>query len=90
MRRRSRLKIIIDILEVVESEGSARITKILYGANMAYDRLVKYLEELERSGLIEVRKRDGVNFYQLTDKGRRLLHEYRRVERLARAFGIEI
>ncbi|MEM4198761.1 MAG: winged helix-turn-helix domain-containing protein, partial [Nitrososphaerota archaeon] len=52
---RSRLRIYIDILESVSSQGTARITVIMRDANLSYDRLVKYLDELVSRGLLEKR-----------------------------------
>ncbi|RLF05671.1 MAG: hypothetical protein DRK00_03780 [Thermoprotei archaeon] len=88
--RRSRIRIIMDILEVIEREGAARLTHILYGANLSYDRLVRYLEELEGKGLLKSEMRGDARVYRLTSEGAKLLHELRRVERLARAFGVEL
>lgn len=88
--RRSRIRIIMDILEVVEGEGSARPTHILYGANLSYERLTRYLKELEEKGLLKSERREGARVYRLTREGARLLHELRRIEKLARAFGIEL
>ena len=90
MRRRSKLRILVDILRVVEGEGAAKVTHILYGANLSYDRLVKYLAELEGKGLIARREREGSAVYVLTEKGRKFLREFRKVEKFAEAFGIEI
>jgi predicted transcriptional regulator len=37
---------------VVKAEGTAKPTRILYGANLSHERLTKYLEELEVKGLL--------------------------------------
>lgn len=87
--RRSKLRIVVDILEVIKEEGGAKITQILYGANLSYDRLIKYIDELKALQLIEERRVNGVKYY-LTDKGVKFLEEFKKIERFAEAFGINL
>jgi len=86
---RSRLRIYADILESIQSQGLARVTVIMRDANLPYDRLVGYLDELVEKGLLE-RRGGGQHFYILTLSGARFLEEFRRFEALARAFGLRI
>ena len=90
VRYRSRIRICVDILRVILREGEVGPTRILYGANLSYDRLTKYLSYLIDLGLIEEVKRGDHVVYRLTEKGLQFLSEFRRVERFSRAFGIEI
>jgi len=82
---RSRLKIILDILEAIHEQGG-KVSAILTYANLSYDRLMKYLEELRERGLV-VRSTDG---YELTDLGYKFLEELERAQKLAEAFGFEL
>ena len=86
---RSRVRILYDILKQVDlletEEGVARPTKIMYKANLSYERLRIYLAELERRGLID-RSGDG---YILTREGSKFLVELERIINLLRAFGFE-
>lgn len=85
---RSRLRIYVDILESVSSQGAARVTTIMRDANLPYDRLARYLDELVSRGLLEKRD-EGGPLYFLTVKGYKFIEEFRRFEALARAFGIK-
>ena len=67
------------------SEESGKVSKILLYANLSYDRLMKYLNELLEKGLIE----EEMGEYRLTEKGYRFLEELRRAEKLAEAFGFK-
>ena len=91
-RYRSRLRIMVDILSVIAEEGGpVGPTRILYGANLSHERLVRYLAEMEEKGLIErLTGEEGRVRYAITNKGRRLLREIRRIEEFLQAFGLEI
>ena len=79
-----------DILRVIQDRGKARVTHILYGANLSYDRLKKYLNELISRGLIQERIEEGITYYSITKKGIDFLKEYERIRKLCEAFGISI
>ena len=49
---RSKGRIFADILQAVQESGAAKVTHILYKANLSHDRLTKYLAQLEDSGLM--------------------------------------
>jgi len=53
--KRSRLSIIIDVLSYLSEEGGeAPATRIAQATGLAYDRLVKLLEELNEKGVVAV------------------------------------
>jgi predicted transcriptional regulator len=86
---RSKGRIFADILRALQ-EGPAKVTHILYRANLSHDRLTKYLTQLEESGLIS-RLQDGDRTtYSITDEGKKFLVEFRRMEEFADAFGLDI
>jgi predicted transcriptional regulator len=72
---RSRLDIIADILMVVKGNGSAKKTQIMYGANLSYTVLSKYLAEVLNACLIKFES--GKRHYVLTEKGKKFLRHYR-------------
>ena len=82
---RSRLKIILDILEAISLHGG-KISTILTYANLSHDRCMRYLEELLEKGLVE----EGPEGYVLTERGYSFLKELKRAERLAEAFGFRL
>jgi predicted transcriptional regulator len=88
---RSKAGIKTDILRVIKRErGRCGPTRILYGANLSHDRLMKYLNHLKELELIEEVKENDKTFYVLTDKGREFLNEFSHIERFAEAFGITL
>ena len=87
---RSQLRIYLDIMHVIQRESNeAKPTRILYGANLSHDRLVKYLEELKTLGVIQENGTDD-KVYSLTQKGIEFLNSFRKVEAFATAFGFTI
>jgi predicted transcriptional regulator len=88
---RSQLKIYVDIMRVIQrEENRAKPTRILYGANLSYDRLLKRLDELKTLGVIEEIVESDDRFYKLTQKGIEFLNQFRAIERFATAFGFAI
>ena len=88
---RSQMRIYVDILRVIQrDENRAKPTRILYGANLSHDRLVKHLDELKTLGVIEEAVEGENRFYRLTQKGIEFLNQFRAVERFATAFGFVI
>ncbi|WP_455285730.1 winged helix-turn-helix domain-containing protein [[Eubacterium] cellulosolvens] len=88
---RSQMRIYVDVMRVIQREDNrARPTRILYGANLSHDRLLKYLEELKTLGVIEEVANGDDRFYKLTQKGIESLNQFRAVERFAGAFGFVI
>ena len=77
-------------MRVIQREDNqAKPARILYGANLSHDRLVKYLEELKT---LEVIQESGSEekTYSLTQKGIEFMNNFRKVESFAAAFGFKI
>jgi len=88
---RSQMRIYVDVMRVIQREDNrAKPTRILYGANLSHDRLLKYLEELKTLGGIEEVANEDDRFYKLTQKGIEFLNQFRAIERFAGAFGFAI
>lgn len=72
MSRRNDLDICADILQV--SKGGAKKTHIVYGANLNFNIVKKYLHKLMENGFLS--QTEGPLFIT-TEKGFRFLEEYR-------------
>lgn len=71
-QRRSDIEIISDMLEV--GENGAGKTQIMYGANMSYSQIQKYLGFLMGHGFVDKMKMGNPSVtYQVTDSGLKLL-----------------
>ena len=71
--RRDKFQIINDILSLLQRKGKVKLTHILYGSNLSYDRLKKYIGELKENQFIETVKEKDKTLYKITDKGLKVL-----------------
>lgn len=74
--KRNKMEIYNDILSAISREltnGEARPTRVQATSNLAYDKLVRYLNELEGKKMIMQ------NPLALTEKGRDFLQDYDRI-----------
>lgn len=75
-RRRSEAEVLMDVLGVA-SKG-VRVTHLMYGANLSYSTLRRYLFAAVKKGLIrKVHSSDGAVVYWTTEKGEALLKRLR-------------
>jgi predicted transcriptional regulator len=86
IQRRDKLKIYGDLLSMLNSERSGEkivLTRIQVKANVPFDRLNKYLSELNDLGLIE-----NEDTPILTEKGKQYLREYEEVLDFMKRMGV--
>ena len=70
-KNRGRLDIVRDVLSIASVK--VRKTRIMYGANLSFVQLEKYLSLLQESGLLE---HDGDSSYLVTERGMAFLQLY--------------
>ena len=88
---RSKTRIYADILDsILRRGGKSGPTHILLGANLSHDRLTKHLTQLIELGLISEDVDNGDRIFKLTDKGRKFIIEFVKMEEFAKAFGVGI
>lgn len=79
-RRREVSDLYATVLEVVKRyHGTARITRISYGAGMPVDRLRNFVERLQSLGLLRSEELDGRPIYAVTPRGQEFLDSYWRM-----------
>ena len=75
--RRGRIEIMMDILD--EASGGVNKTGIVYGANLNFNMVGRYLPLLMKRGLIVRVDGEGGVVYKITERGREVLRNYKRV-----------
>jgi len=78
-RRRDRLEMIFDILNIIRNHhNSIKPTPLLRHSNLSSQSFSEYLNELLEKGLVkEITDDNGRNFMTLTDKGFKYLEKYK-------------
>ena len=84
MRKRGWGAITIDILEATLTPRKK--TRIMYKANLNYDRFNKYFYDFVRKGfIVEVDDNDGNSSYMISERGRIFLAVLKKAQDLASA-----
>jgi predicted transcriptional regulator len=80
------MEIYNDILSAIKAEltsGEAKPTRVQTLSNLAYDKLARYLDELEGKEMI------AQNPLRMTEKGRDFLQDYERIRDFVTAMGVK-
>jgi predicted transcriptional regulator len=77
---RGKIEIMADVLSL--STAGIKKTHIMYKANLSYEQILHYLNQLLGKGLIVQDVTDGALVYRTTEKGREFLHCYSRMSEL--------
>ena len=89
-KKRNKLEIIKDILEVIKSKnGKIKPTHILYKSNLSYWMMDDYLSELIAKNFIEERINGKNKTYVIKLKGLEFLEKYAIIEDFTISFGLE-
>ena len=84
--RRNKLEIFHDVLCAIQNEatsGEIKPTRIQFLCNTSYDKLMKYLAELEQKKMIIN------NPLSLTEKGQQFVREYSVIKEFIQKLGLE-
>ncbi len=88
-KKRNRLEVIRDILEVIrERSGKIKPTHILYKSNLSHSMMEEYLQELISKSFIEQKMTKEGKRYAITDKGLKYLAQYRLITDFTSSFGL--
>jgi predicted transcriptional regulator len=80
------MEIYNDILSAIKAEltsGEAKPTRVQTLSNLAYDKLARYLDELEGKKMI------AQNPLRMTEKGHDFLQDYERIRDFVSAMGVK-
>jgi len=88
-KKRERLEVIKDILEVIREKREVKPTRLLYASNLSPQMFKDYINELIEKGFIrlDIDEKDKKSF-SLTEKGNDFLEEYRVIENFVENFGL--
>ncbi|MBS7610531.1 hypothetical protein KEJ19_08295 [Candidatus Bathyarchaeota archaeon] len=78
--RRSKLELYVDVLRAVVN-GTRTPVRIVYAANLSYDRVMRCLEFLEERGLVKKVEENGKKRFFATEAGISVVRYFNEVER---------
>lgn len=88
-KKRERLEVIRDMLNIVKDNRKIKPTRLLYGSNLSPQMFKEYIDELVNKKLVklEVDEKDK-KFFSLAKKGNDFLQEYKLIENFIENFGL--
>ncbi|MFZ8824617.1 MAG: winged helix-turn-helix domain-containing protein [Desulfurococcales archaeon] len=89
MRKRSRARIVYEILYHLAYRGPTTITDLTYVARMPYDRLENLLRELEKKGLISIAYERASKRVSITERGLKSLEDLEKAIKILEKLGLE-
>ena len=89
-KKRNKLEIIRDILEVIKNKsGKVKPTHILYKSNLSHQMMEQYILELKEKEFISEGRMGNGKTYMITKKGMDYLSQYRMISEFTQSFGLE-
>lgn len=89
VKKRERLEVIKDILNVIRENRQVKPTRLLYASNLSPQMFKEYINELISKGFIKLDiSEDEKKTFSLTKKGQDFLQQYRVIENFVENFGL--
>ena len=89
MKRRTRIEIIEEILEIISiKKGRIKQTHLMYKANLSYKLLKQYVNELIQKNMLEEKKEGNHIMILLKPKGKEFIEKYKKMREFQETFGI--
>ena len=77
--RRSRIELYVDVLMAIYN-GRRSPSRIVYAANLSYDRVMKCINFLEEQGLVLKAEDEKRKSYTVTDRGKEVIKYFNEIE----------
>jgi len=87
-KKRTKLEVIKDLLEVLRNGKQAKITHLIYKANLSNNSIKPHIEGLIKNNLIEPKEENGKKYFTITKKGEEFLQEYNKIKILSESYGL--
>ena len=89
-KKRSKSRMVFDILSIISQEEKCTVSIILRRANVSHSVFKEIEENLVRKNLITIKtNNNGKSIYTITKEGREFLKEWRKFKKLMEMYGLE-
>lgn len=87
-KKRTKLEVVKDLLEVLQKNRQVKITHLIYKANLSNNSIKPYIENLLKNGMIEQVSEKDQKFFKITMKGNEFLQEYNKIKIFSDSYGL--
>lgn len=88
MKKRTRLEVIKDLLEVLQRNKQVKITHLIYKANLSNNSIKPYIEYLLKNNLAEQMIIDEKRVFKINPKGNEFLTEFNKIKIFSESYGL--
>ena len=88
MKKRTRLEVIKDLLDVLQKNKQVKITHLIYKANLSNNSIKPYIEYLLKNNLAEQMIIDERRVFKITPKGNEFLLEFNKIKIFSESYGL--
>ena len=88
MKKRTRLEVIRDLLEILQKNKQVKITHLIYKANLSNNSIKPYIEYLLKNRFMEEINEKDKRFFRITNKGHEFLIEFSKIKIFSESYGL--
>jgi predicted transcriptional regulator len=88
MKKRTRLEVLKDLLDVLQKNKQVKITHLIYKANLSNNSIKPYLEYLLKNNLIEQIIVNEKRMFKINLKGNEFLQEFNKIKVFSESYGL--
>lgn len=88
MKKRERLEIYKDILQILRESGKIKTTPLLRKSKLSSTRFQEYYQDMLKKAMIVEIKTDTKKFIKLTERGNLFLEKYRTIVNFIEEFDL--
>lgn len=87
-KKRTRIEVVRDILEVLRNNEKVKITHLIYKSNLSNNSIKPYVKDLVNNNLISKVEIKGKTYFNIEKKGIEFLEEFNKIKVFSEAYGI--
>lgn len=89
MKKRTKLEVLKDILDILGKAREVKITHLVYKANLSNNSIKPYMNYLMENKLIELKNTKAGKRYVITSKGQEFLNEFEKIKVFSESYGLD-